>query len=62
MGSDFVAPGNPGGEVERLADVFRRANSTLTVAKATRSQVEAFGLWFSHEGTDGHSAAFSWTA
>lgn len=59
---DFVAPGNPGGEVERLTGMFHPANCTLTIAKATRSHVEAFGLSFSHEGKNGHSAAFSWAA
>lgn len=59
---DFVAPGNPGGEVERLTGMFHPANSTLTIAKATRSRVEAFGFSFSHEGKNGHSAPFSWAA
>jgi hypothetical protein len=59
---DFVAPGNSGGEVERLTGMFHPANSTLTIAKATRSRVEAFGLSFSHEGKNGHSAPFSWAA
>ena len=59
---DFVAPGNPGGEVERLTGMFHPANSTLTIAKATRSRVDAFGLSFSHQGKNGHSAPFSWAA
>lgn len=59
---DFVAPGNLGGEVERLTGMFHPANSALTIAKATRSRVEAFGLSFSHEGKNGHSAPFSWAA
>jgi hypothetical protein len=59
---DFVAPGNPGGEVEQLTGMFHPANSTLTIAKATRSNVDAFGLSFSNEGKNGHSAPFSWAA
>jgi hypothetical protein len=59
---DFVAPGNPSGEVERLTGVFHPANSTLTIAKATRSRVDAFGLSFSNEGKNGHSAPFSWAS
>ena len=59
---DFVAPGNPSGEVERLTGMFHPASSTLTIAKATRSRVDAFGLSFSHEGKNGHSAPFSWAA
>jgi hypothetical protein len=59
---DFVAPGNPGGEVERLTGMSHPANSTLTIAKATRSRVDAFGLSFSYVGKNGHSAPFSWAA
>jgi hypothetical protein len=59
---DFVAPGSPNGEVERLTGMLHPANSTLTIAKATRSHVQAFGLSFSHEGKNGHSAPFSWAA
>ncbi len=59
---DFVAPANPGGEVERLTGMFHPANSTLTVANATRSQVDVFGLSFAYPGKNGHSAPFSWSA
>jgi hypothetical protein len=60
---DFVAPGSAGDEVERLTGMFHHpANSTLTIAKATRSHVEAFGLSFDHKGKNGHWAPFSWSA
>jgi hypothetical protein len=59
---DFVPPGNPGGDVERLTGMFHPANSTLTIAKATRSQVHAFGLSYANEGRNGHSAPFTWAA
>jgi hypothetical protein len=59
---DFVAPGNPGGEVERLTGMFHPANSTLTIAKATRSRVDAFGLSFDNTGKNGHSAPFAWAS
>jgi hypothetical protein len=59
---DFVAPGNPSGEVEHLTGMFHPANSTLTIAKATRSRVDAFGLSFSNEGNNGHYAPFSWAS
>jgi hypothetical protein len=59
---DFVAPANPTGEVEHLTGMFHPANSTLTIAKATRSRVEVFGLSFSNDGLNGHSAPFTWTA
>ncbi len=59
---DFVAPGNPTGEVEHLTGMFHPANSTLTVAKATRSSVNVFGLSFANVGLNGHSAPFAWAA
>ena len=59
---DFVPPQIPEGEVSKLTGVFHPANSTLTMAQATTSRVNAFGLEFSHEGKNGHSAPFSWAA
>jgi hypothetical protein len=59
---DFVPPQTPEGEVSKVTGVFHPANSTLTMAQATTSRVNAFGLEFSHEGKNGHSAPFSWAA
>ncbi len=59
---DFVPPLNPEGEVSKLTGMFHPANSTLTIAQATRSRINAFGLELSHEGKNGHSAPFSWVA
>jgi hypothetical protein len=59
---DFVPPQTPEGEVSKVTGVFHPANSTLTIAEATTSWVNAFGLEFSHEGKNGHSAPFSWAA
>lgn len=59
---DFVPAGSPTGEVSKLTGMFHPANSTLTIARATRSRVNAFGLEFSNEGKNGHSAPFSWAA
>ena len=59
---DFVPPQTPEGEVSKLTGVFHPANSTLSMAQATTSRVNAFGLEFSHEGKNGHSAPFSWAA
>jgi hypothetical protein len=36
------------------------AISTVTIAMAARSRVEAFGLSVLREGKTGHSAPFSW--
>ena len=59
---DFVPPGSPTGEVSKITGVLHPANSTLTMAKATRSHFDAFGLRFDNEGKNGHSAPFSWAA
>jgi hypothetical protein len=59
---DFVAPGNPSGEVERLTGVFHPANSTLTIATAGRARFEIFGLSVANDGKNGHWAPFSWSA
>jgi hypothetical protein len=60
---DFVPPQLlPDGDVEMLTGVFHPANSTLTVAKASRSRVSIFGLDFANDGKNGHSSPFSWSA
>jgi hypothetical protein len=59
---DLVAPGNPAGELKRSTRMFPPANSTLTIATATQSRVEALGLSSSHEGKNGYSGSVSWTA
>ena len=45
-----------------LTNVFHPANSTLTVGKASRSRVAAFGIEFDGTGTSGFSAPYSWAA
>ena len=60
---DYVPPQLlPDGDVEMLTGMFHPANSTLTIASATRSQVSVFGLDFANNGKNGHSAPFSWSA
>ncbi len=60
---DFIAPQlRPDGPVEMLNGMFHPANSSLTVASATRSRVSVFGMELRHEGKNAHSASFSWAA
>lgn len=59
---DFVPPGSPTGEVSMLTGMLHPVTSTMTIAKATRSEVNAFGLEFSGNGKNGHSAPFAWSA
>lgn len=49
-------------EPSKLTGVHLPANTTVTVARATKSRINAFGLDLSNEGKNGHSAPFSWSA
>ena len=46
----------------QLVNVFHPANTTLTVAPAARSKVDAFGIRFDGSGTSGFTAPFAWSA
>ena len=59
---DLPAAGSEGAEPVTLTGMNHPANSTLTVARATKGMVKAFGLEFSTEGRNGHWARFSWSA
>ena len=59
---DFISPLAPDGPVEKLTGIFHPANSTLTIAKATKGAVDAFGLTFRNDGKNGHSAPFTWAS
>ena len=58
---DVVPFGSESGQPARLTGIFHPAGSELTVARATRSKIDAFGITF-----DGKSAfsrsEFSWAA
>ena len=58
---DVVPFGVETGEPARLSGVFHPAGSELTVARATRSKIDAFGI--SYDGVAGFSrSSFSWAA
>jgi hypothetical protein len=58
---DVVLFGVESGEPVRLTGVFHPAGSELTIAKATRSRISAFGI--EYEGWSGFSSSrFSWAA
>jgi hypothetical protein len=58
---DVVPFGVESGEPARLTGVFHPAGSELTIAKATRSRISAFGI--EYEGKSGFSRSrFSWAA
>ena len=56
---DIVSFGVENGEPAQLTGIFHPAGDTLTVAKATRAKVDAFGI--SYEGDSGFSSPkFTW--
>jgi hypothetical protein len=58
---DVVPFGVESGEPARLSGIFHPAGSELTIAKATRSRISAFGI--EYEGKSGFSnSALSWAA
>lgn len=58
---DVVPFGSESGEPARLVGIFHPAGPELTVAHATRSKIDAFGI--SYEGNSGFSRSdFSWAA
>jgi hypothetical protein len=57
---DVVPFGVESGEPAKLTDVFHPAASTLTIARAERSKISAFGLSFENEGRSAFSAPFAW--
>ena len=58
---DVVPFGVESGEPARLAGIFHPAGSELTIARATRSRINAFGI--EYEGRSAFSnSSFSWAA
>jgi hypothetical protein len=58
---DVVPFGVETGQPARLVGIFHPAGSELTVSKATRSQISAFGI--EYEGKSGFSnSSFAWAA
>lgn len=56
---DVVPYGSPSGEPVKLTGVFHPAGSELTVSRATRSKIDAFGI--AYEGKSAFSTSnFSW--
>ena len=57
---DVVPFGVETGEPGRLVGIFHPVGSELTIARATRSHIDAFGI--SYEGKSAFSHAFAWAA
>jgi hypothetical protein len=58
---DVVPFGSPSGEPAKLTGIFHPAGSELTIARATRSSISAFGI--EYEGKAAFSSShFEWAA
>jgi hypothetical protein len=58
---DVVSFGVESGEPARMSGIFHPAGSELTISKATRSRINAFGI--EYEGKSGFSSSrFAWAA
>ena len=57
---DVVPFGVESGEPGRLVGIFHPVGSELTIAHATRSRIDAFGI--AYEGKSAFSHAFAWAA
>lgn len=57
---DVVPFGVESGQPARLVGIFHPAGSELTIAHATRSRIDAFGI--SYEGKSAFSHEFAWAA
>ena len=57
---DVVPFGVESGQPARLSGIFHPAGSELTIAHATRSHIDAFGI--SYEGKSAFSHGFAWAA
>jgi hypothetical protein len=57
---DIVPFGVETGEPARLQGIFHPAGSELTIARTTRSKIDAFGVQF--DGGSGFSHAYHWAA
>ena len=59
---DVVEPHDSAtGEVSMLTGLALPVSPTVTVARATRSSINAFGYGLSQDGKNGHSAPFAWS-
>lgn len=59
---ELVPFGKENGEPARLAGIFHPAGQELTIARATTSQVSAFGIEIAFEGRSAFAQPFAWAA
>jgi hypothetical protein len=57
---EVVPFGKEDGTPARLVGIFHPAGDDFAIAKATKSNVSAFGLDFAYEGRSGFASPFAW--
>jgi hypothetical protein len=59
---EIVPFGKEDGQPARLVGIFHPAGDDFAIAKATKSNVSAFGIEFAYEGRSGFASPFAWAA
>ena len=59
---EIVPFGKEDGQPARLSGIFHPAGDDFAVARATKSQVSAFGMEHAFEGKSGFASPFAWAA
>lgn len=59
---EVVSWGRDDGQPARLTSIFHPAGEDLTIAKATKSHITAFGTEIAFEGRSGFASPFAWAA
>jgi hypothetical protein len=59
---EVVPFGKESGEPVMLSGAFHPAGPEMTIARATKSNISAFGIDFAYEGGSGFANPFSWAA
>jgi hypothetical protein len=59
---EVVPFGKEDGQPARLVGIFHPAGDDFAIAKATKSNVSAFGMDFAYEGRSGFASPFAWAA
>jgi hypothetical protein len=59
---EIVPFGKEDGQPARLTGIFHPAGTDFAIARATKSNLNVFGMEFSYEGRSAFAAPFSWAA
>jgi hypothetical protein len=59
---EIVPFGKEDGQPASLVGIFHPAGEHFAIAKATKSNVSAFGIEFAYEGRSGFASPFAWAA